>query len=90
MKCQSLFSGKNKKSLINLLSAEFTQRILKFKNNKKKALHRSRKMVLQASTIEEKHYYKQVHFQKKGITNKHSSRRRHFLWGGGGAKNCMY
>ena len=26
MKCQSLFSGKSKKNIINLLSAEFAQR----------------------------------------------------------------
>ena len=29
MKCQSLFSGKNKKSVINLSSAEFAQRVEK-------------------------------------------------------------
>ena len=28
-KCQILFSGKNKKNIINLLSAEFAQRVLK-------------------------------------------------------------
>ena len=31
MKCQSLFSGKNKKNIINLLSAEFAQRVVKVK-----------------------------------------------------------
>ena len=31
MKCQSLFSGKNKKNIINLLSAEFAQRVIKVK-----------------------------------------------------------
>ena len=28
MKCQSLFSGKNKKNIINILSAEFAQRVV--------------------------------------------------------------
>ena len=31
MKCQILFSGKNKKSVINLSSAEFDQRVVKDK-----------------------------------------------------------
>ena len=31
MKCQSLFSGKNKKNIINLSSAEFAQRVVKVK-----------------------------------------------------------
>ena len=31
MKCQNLFSGKNKKNLINLLSAELAQRVVKVK-----------------------------------------------------------
>ena len=31
MKCQILFSGKNKKTIINLLSAEFVQRVVQFK-----------------------------------------------------------
>ena len=29
MKCQNLFSGKNKKIIINLLSVEFAQRVVK-------------------------------------------------------------
>ena len=29
MKCQSLFSGKHKRNIINLLSAEFAQRMIK-------------------------------------------------------------
>ena len=29
MKCQNLFSGKNKKNIINLPSAEFGQRVVK-------------------------------------------------------------
>ena len=29
MKCQCLFSGKNKKNIIGLLSAEFAQRVVK-------------------------------------------------------------
>ena len=29
MKCQNLFSGKNKKSIINLPSAEFGQRVVR-------------------------------------------------------------
>ena len=29
MKCQSLFSRKNKKNIINLSSAEFTKRVVK-------------------------------------------------------------
>ena len=31
MKCQSLFSGKIKKNIINFLSAELTQRVIKVK-----------------------------------------------------------
>ena len=31
MKCQILFSGKNKKNIINLLSAENAQRVVKVK-----------------------------------------------------------
>ena len=31
MKCQNLFSGKNKKHIISLLSAEFAKRIVKVK-----------------------------------------------------------
>ena len=31
MKCQSLFSQKNKKNIINLLSAEFAHRVVKVK-----------------------------------------------------------
>ena len=31
MKCQSLFSGKNKKNIINLLSAEFANSMVKIK-----------------------------------------------------------
>ena len=31
MKCQSLFSGKNKKNVINLSSAELAQRVVKGK-----------------------------------------------------------
>ena len=31
MKCQRLFSGKNNKNIINLSSAEFAQRVVKFK-----------------------------------------------------------
>ena len=31
MKCQILFSGKNKKNIINLSSAEFAQRMVKVK-----------------------------------------------------------
>ena len=31
MKCQILFSGKNKKNIINLLSAENSQRVVKVK-----------------------------------------------------------
>ena len=33
MKCQILFSGKNKKNIINLLSAELAQRVVKVKYN---------------------------------------------------------
>ena len=33
MKCQILFSGKNKKNIINLSSAENAQRLVKVKNN---------------------------------------------------------
>ena len=29
MKCQNIFSGKNKKNIISLLSAEFAQRMVK-------------------------------------------------------------
>ena len=29
MKCQSIFSGKNQENIVNLLSAEFTQRGVK-------------------------------------------------------------
>ena len=29
MKCQSLFCGKNKRHIINVLSAEFAQRVVK-------------------------------------------------------------
>ena len=29
MKCQSVFTGKNKKNIINLLSSEFAQRMVK-------------------------------------------------------------
>ena len=32
MQCQSLFSGKNKKNIINLSSAEFAQRMVKVKD----------------------------------------------------------
>ena len=32
MKCQNLFSGKNKKNMINLWSAEFAQRMIKVKS----------------------------------------------------------
>ena len=32
MKCQIPFSGKNKKNIINLLSAELAQRVLKIYN----------------------------------------------------------
>ena len=32
MKCQILFSGDNKKTITNLLSAEFAQRVVKFKD----------------------------------------------------------
>ena len=38
MKCQILFSGKNKKSIIRLSSAEFTQRAVKVKITNAKAL----------------------------------------------------
>ena len=31
MKCQNLFSGKNKKNIINLSSAELAQRVVKVK-----------------------------------------------------------
>ena len=31
MKCQILFSGKNKKNIINLLSVELTERVVKVK-----------------------------------------------------------
>ena len=31
MKCQGLFSGKNKKKIIHLLSTKFAQRLLKVK-----------------------------------------------------------
>ena len=31
MKCQILFSGKNKKIIVNLLLADFAQRVLKVK-----------------------------------------------------------
>ena len=31
MKCQNLFSGKNKKSIINVLSAGLAQRVVKVK-----------------------------------------------------------
>ena len=34
MKCQILFSGKNKKNITNLSSAELAQRVLKVKNIK--------------------------------------------------------
>ena len=33
MKCQILFSGKNKKNVINLSSAEFALRVVKVKYN---------------------------------------------------------
>ena len=33
MKHQSLFSGKNKKNIVNLSSAEFAQRVVKVKLN---------------------------------------------------------
>ena len=33
MKCQSLFSGKNKKNIISLSSAEFAHITVKFKRN---------------------------------------------------------
>ena len=33
MKCQILFSGKNKKNIINLSSAENAQRVVKVKSN---------------------------------------------------------
>ena len=33
MKCQILFSAKNKKSIASLLSAEFVQRVVKIKRN---------------------------------------------------------
>ena len=32
MKCQTLFSGKNKKNIINFLSAEFVQRVVKIQD----------------------------------------------------------
>ena len=34
MNCQGLFSGKNKENVINLLSAEFAQRVVKAKTLK--------------------------------------------------------
>ena len=33
MKCQILFSGKNKKNIVSLLSAELAQRVFKVKLN---------------------------------------------------------
>ena len=33
MKCQSLFSGKNKKNIINLLSAEYVHRVVNAKKS---------------------------------------------------------
>ena len=33
MKCQILFSGKNKKNIINLSSAEYVQRVVKIKGS---------------------------------------------------------
>ena len=34
MKCQILFSGKNKKNIVNLLSAEFAQRVVQVEYSK--------------------------------------------------------
>ena len=39
MKCQSLFSGKNEKNIINLSSAEFTQRVVKVNSAFKELNH---------------------------------------------------
>ena len=33
MKCQNLFSGKSKKNIINLPSAEYSQRVVKVKHH---------------------------------------------------------
>ena len=33
MKCQTLFSGKNKKNIISLSSAEFAERVVKIKTS---------------------------------------------------------
>ena len=53
MKCQILFSGKNKKNIINLSSAENAQRVVKVKVN----------MVLQ---IYQKNYYEDEILSQRG------------------------
>ena len=42
MKCQILFSGKNKKNIINISSAENAQRVVKVKDS----IHKQREIVL--------------------------------------------
>ena len=51
MKCQSLFSGLNKKNIINLSSAELAQRVVKGNNSVQKHIKQMEKKKKNTTSI---------------------------------------